>query len=367
MGGGGGTTTTTSKVDMGPWSAQSPFLTDVFGQAKGLYDKGPLKYYPDSTVSPFTAAQNQGYNTIANMGTSPFMPASSQNATDTLSGKYLDPSTNPWLGKTFDAASDAVTRQFKTATAPSTDALFSGAGAYNGSARYNAQNNNNLGLGTTLGNLATSIYGGNYQQERQNQLTTQGMVPSLASARYIDPAAQAQAGTAQQAQNQAELTDKVNRFNFDQNSPWQTLGMYKSMIDGNYGQSGTSTSQQPYYSSGLGQGLGGALGLLGTIGSLATPGISGASALGNIFGGLGGLAMFSDARLKEDIHPIGKTNDGQNLYVYRYKGDNEPRVGLMAQEVERRDPGAVIEHSSGYKMVDYGRALGPSVFMAGAA
>jgi hypothetical protein len=364
MGGGGGTTTTTSKVDTGPWGAQQGYLKDVFASASDLYHKNPSPtYYPDSTVSPFTPGQTQGYQDIVNKGLtgSPFMTASGQNATDTLSGKYLDPSSNPWLTNTFDTAADAVTRQFKTATAPTTDAMFSGNGAYNGSARYNAQNNNNLGLGTTLNGLATSIFGGNYANERQNQLATQGLVPSLASARYIDPTAAAGAGGAQQAQQQAELSDQVNRYNFNQQSPWQTLGQYKSLVDGSYGQQGTTTSQQPYYSNGLGQALGGGLGLLGTIGSLAMPGAGGVSAFGNIF------SAFSDVRLKEDIHPVGKTNDGQNLYLYRYKGDTEPRVGLMAQEVERRDPGAVTEHPSGFKMVDYARALGPSIFMLGHA
>jgi hypothetical protein len=70
------------------------------------------------------------------------------------------------------------------------------------------------------------------------------------------------------------------------------------------------------------------------------------------------LGAFSDVRLKEDIQPVGKTYDGQNLYAYRYKGDPTPHVGLMAQEVEKIKPDAVFEHPSGYKMVDYGKALG---------
>lgn len=285
MAGGGGTTTSTSKVDTGPWGDQQPYLRDVFQNAALQYKNGGnLKYYPDSTVSPFTPAQTQGYQDIINKGQagSPFMDASGQNATDTLNGKYLDPSSNPWLTKTFDAAGDAVTRQFKTATAPTTDAMFSGGGNYNSSARYNAQGNNNLGLGTTLNNLATNIYGGNYANERQNQLAMQGMVPSLASARYIDPMAVAGAGQAQQQQNQSELGDKVNRFNFNQQSPWQTLGLYKSMVDGTYGQQGTSTTTQPSNSSGLGQALGGGLGLLGTIAG---------SYFGGPFGGMAGGSL----------------------------------------------------------------------------
>ena len=81
--------------------------------------------------------------------------------------------------------------------------------------------------------------------------------------------------------------------------------------------------------------------------------------MGGLFG-LGSAAAFkfSDRRLKKNIKKIGKTNDGQNLYKYEYKGSDEPQIGLMAQEVEKRRPDAVITTESGYKAVDYDKALG---------
>jgi hypothetical protein len=65
--------------------------------------------------------------------------------------------------------------------------------------------------------------------------------------------------------------------------------------------------------------------------------------------------LASDERVKDDIEKIGELYDGQNVYLYRYKGDRTPRVGLMAQEVERRYPEAVAEFG-GIKHVDYGAA-----------
>lgn len=86
--------------------------------------------------------------------------------------------------------------------------------------------------------------------------------------------------------------------------------------------------------------------------------------MGGLFG-LGKAAiMASDRRVKEDITEIGETHDGQPLYSYRYKGDDRPQIGLMAQDVEKRDPGAVLE-IGGVKHVDYNRALG-GVFGTGA-
>ena len=81
--------------------------------------------------------------------------------------------------------------------------------------------------------------------------------------------------------------------------------------------------------------------------------------LGGLFGlGAAGVYKFSDRRLKKNIKKIGKTNDGQNLYSYKYKGSDEPQIGLMAQEVEKKRPDAVVTPPSGFKAVDYDKALG---------
>jgi hypothetical protein len=81
--------------------------------------------------------------------------------------------------------------------------------------------------------------------------------------------------------------------------------------------------------------------------------------LGNLFGGLGSVAAaFSDKRLKENVKAVGETNDGQTIYSYNYKGDARPQMGLIAQEVKKRNPGAVMkDKASGFMMVDYGKAL----------
>lgn len=73
---------------------------------------------------------------------------------------------------------------------------------------------------------------------------------------------------------------------------------------------------------------------------------------GSIVGGLFGL---SDARAKEDIERVGETDEGLGVYTYRYKGDPEVRMGVMAQEVARTKPEAVAVRPDGYLGVDYSR------------
>jgi hypothetical protein len=79
------------------------------------------------------------------------------------------------------------------------------------------------------------------------------------------------------------------------------------------------------------------------------------SILGGLFG-LGSSLIMSDRRVKDDIREVGKTNDGQPIYTYRYKGSPMLHMGLMAQDVEQRDPEAVVD-VGGVKMVDYDKAL----------
>jgi len=114
-----------------------------------------------------------------------------------------------------------------------------------------------------------------------------------------------------------------------------------------------------------------ALGLLAQIGvpiaqlgsqsngtSSGTQQMSGADQFSKIAGGIGsllsGYGSFtkSDMRLKEDIEPVGALFDGTPVYGYRYKGAPAYHIGLLAQDVEKTTPAAVIE-INGYKAVDY--------------
>ncbi len=82
--------------------------------------------------------------------------------------------------------------------------------------------------------------------------------------------------------------------------------------------------------------------------------MSGAQQFGEIAGGIGNLLKYlpSDMQLKEDIEQVGTLFDGTPVYGYRYKGAPAYHIGLMAQDVERTAPHAVIE-INGYKAVDY--------------
>jgi len=99
--------------------------------------------------------------------------------------------------------------------------------------------------------------------------------------------------------------------------------------------------------------------------------LAGLTASSNLMGALGGglkmgaslLPFLSDARAKDDIEQVGELFDGQPVHRYRYKGDSRHQIGLIAQEVERERPDAVVADMGAYrkelkglKGVDYRRA-----------
>lgn len=123
------------------------------------------------------------------------------------------------------------------------------------------------------------------------------------------------------------------------NTPNASVGGvdYAGMVRDNY------NAQMEKYKTDVGANnaaMGGMFGLAGTMGSAAMK------------YGPGLMTAFSDRRLKSDIKRIGTTKQGLPFYEYTIFGERQR--GVMADEVERVAPDAVVTHPTGYKMVHYG-------------
>jgi hypothetical protein len=81
----------------------------------------------------------------------------------------------------------------------------------------------------------------------------------------------------------------------------------------------------------------------------------------NMWGGIGQLGaaampwLLSDERAKTDIKKIGTMGRGVPLVEYRYKGTDQPQVGVLAQDAEKVVPSAVRTRPDGFKEVNYPR------------
>ena len=288
-GSGGGDTTVTNRVELPGWAQgyAEQFLRDVAGYVnQGL--SGPYPF-PGRQLYGFTppqiAGMNLGVETALGADPRALLPALGDVAA-TQSGEFLNPASNPWLRQTFNAASQPVVTAFRDATEPGIQAEFARAGSFGGSAQNQAEGIAQQDLGRTLSNLATGIYGGNYEQERQNMIRQQALIPGLLQAGLLPSQELMDIGGAQQQFGQqgldTALTNIENRYNF----PFSLLAQLGGAIPTAVGNAYVSqqTGPNPNAIDPLSAGLAGGLGGLGFLGELGGG--------GGILGGLSTLLGF---------------------------------------------------------------------------
>lgn len=83
---------------------------------------------------------------------------------------------------------------------------------------------------------------------------------------------------------------------------------------------------------------------------------AGMGGLFGLAGSLGSAAIMSDMRVKTEIKRVGSLDNGLPVYSYRYKSGGPIHIGVMAQDVELQNPGAVVE-MNGIKHVRYEDAV----------
>jgi hypothetical protein len=275
-----------------PPKYQLPFLQYGVQQARSLYDQGQGAH-----VAPFNADQVYGMSATRELAKdNPITGAAGNLAQQTLSGGFLG--SNPWLDRTFEQA--------RLATQGGLSSEF---------ARSGRNVDQSIGLRSQqLDNLATNIYGGAYDAERNRQQQVLGMSPMLGQAQYADFDRLFGIGSQQQQLDQQRLE-----------GPGNALDDYLNRISGNMGTT-IKTSQ----SGNNGAGILGGLGLLGS------------------------MLTLSDAREKKEIKHLGSLAD-LGIYEFSYKSDKQHvrHVGLMAQEVELKYPDAVYHDEHGRKYVMY--------------
>lgn len=360
------TTQQSQSSQTSPWAPAMPLVNSLFSQYGGLNpgvtaNQGGALTNLNNSVSNLPNFGDTGASSVNNIfssaGSAPQVGMLNNaystlqgNLGGTASGANLNPYSTPGFGDALKTAMDDITNRTKGVYAASGRDP-SGAGSF-------AQS---LGRGLTQG-VAPTIAGqyntnyGNMVNANNSLFSGAGSTASAINNLRSGDTATALAGltgaSAIPGLYSQPATAQLGAANAQYSQPYQNLAqlLQPSMALAGLGSNSTGTGQSQQTSTPS---------LLSTIGT----GISGAGALagmapgiGSLMSALGPLAMFSDARLKEDAAPVGKLNDGQTVWKYRYRGDPTPRIGLMAHEVERAAPEAVHTHPSGFKMVDYSAA-----------
>jgi len=223
------TTAQTVTTNTAPWSGQQPYLSFGFQQAQDLYNQGGPQYYPGATLAPVSDETTRALALQAQRALqgSPLNAAAQAGALGTARGDYLS-AGNPYLQNMFSSIANTVT--------PSITGTFEGTGRYGSGAYANALTS---ALANTAGNLAYQ----NYNNERGNMMQADAQAPTLANQDYTDIGQLASVGDARQQLAQQNINAAVDRYNYNQNLPYNTLANYMKMIQGNYGSSSTQTTQ----------------------------------------------------------------------------------------------------------------------------
>lgn len=233
----------TTRTEPPKW--QQPYLERGLGYAQDAYSRaGSIP-----NVAPLSNESTQALDHISSRaGYNPITNAQQDLATKTMQGGFLG--SNPYLDQTFNQAALATQNQLAS--------QFAGSGR-----NVDAS----MGLRSQqLNDLATGIYGGAYNDERNRQNQVLGMSPQLQQGAYADYDRLAGVGASREGYQQ-ELLD----------APGNALDQYMNRVSGNMGST-TITPQSRNRASGA---LGGAMmggQALGPWGAL------GGGILGGIFG-----------------------------------------------------------------------------------
>jgi len=307
----GNSTTTTQRAD--PWKPAQPMLEQGLQDAKGLYQSGGFN------IDPYGGSLVAGYDPMRAQADAMTPGAVGAGLGGVGMGqaaltRAMDPAmrSGAW-GQVRQNTIDSIM--------PAINQTFAGAGM-TGSDLH--QQNLARGLSAGLGEVENNAW----QQGEQRALQAAGMVPGMNAAGFGALDWLRQSGQGRQEQAQSEINANVLQDQQRKTAALNAIQDYMSLVGGTGSMFGTNTARAQQN-----MGLGGILGF----GIQALPAI----------------AAMSDRRLKEDIKKVGKTDDGLNVYTYRYKGDPKVQMGVMAQEVEKKKPEAVTT-INGFKAVYYG-------------
>jgi hypothetical protein len=216
-GGGGGTTTT-----QGPPKWQLPYIQQGYQGAQDIYNQGGTGVAP---LSSETESALQGTAARAQAGNAGVTAAQNVN-TQTINGGFMG--SNPYLDQTFNRA--ALQTQGQLAS------QFAGSGR-------NVDQSEGL-RSQQLNDLATGIYGGAYDSERNRQMQAISNAPGLANQDYVDLGQLANVGAQREGYAQELL-----------NQPGINLDQYLGRVTGSVGQ----TSYQPSTRNRAAGAIGGAM------------------------------------------------------------------------------------------------------------
>ena len=220
--GGGGTSTTKNELD----PTIRPFVEYGLNEAKGLYQTDTPQYYGGQTYigpsaqtqSALQAAQNRA------LGGNPLLTGAQAQQGATVGGQFLS-AGNPYFSQAMQGAAQGATQNYNDAIMAAQSGA-SRAGRYGSGVSADIQNRAANTLANTLANKYGEFAAQNYANERALQQQSALNAPALAQADYADIQQLMNVGKTAEDYQKTALQADIDRFNFEQNKPYQKLSAY---------------------------------------------------------------------------------------------------------------------------------------------
>ena len=220
--GGGGTSTTKNELD----PTIRPFVEFGLNEAKDLYQTSSPEYYGGQTyIGPSSQTTSAlGLAQQRALAGSPLLPAAQQQQLGSIQGDYLS-AGNPYFTQALAAPTQQATQAYNDAI-KAAQGTASMAGRYGSGVSADIQNRAANTLATTLANKYGDLAYQNYAGERAMQNQAVMNAPTLAQADYADISQLANVGKTAEDYQKTALQADIDRFNFEQNKPYQKLSSY---------------------------------------------------------------------------------------------------------------------------------------------
>jgi len=233
-GGGGGSSTTTQTIA----PELKPLATAYTNKAIDLGNQGFTPYNQQRFAGP-TGAENAGLDMITNRAQSgsPLI----NTGTNTLNNMLQPGQSNPYLDQAVSRAQSSVVDQFNNMSKPQTESAMVNSGSFGNSGLQQTLMNQQIAAGKQLGDIASQMYGQDYENSQGRALQAAQLAPQYANAQYNDAQQLLNAGSYLRNFDQQGKDFQFQQFQDMQNLPYKQLGAMSGVFGSNLG--GTSTTK----------------------------------------------------------------------------------------------------------------------------
>lgn len=244
MGKSAGGNTTTSQTGYPSW--QLPAVQRFVNDSTSLYQQGGPRMSPDSRVAPFNASELASQTSLQNAaGDAGNLANTGRDAAMFNLGAGRDPNSNPFLRSAIQAATQPVIDNLLQQALPRIRNQSFLSGTTGGSRQGIAEANAVRDTARVATDIASQMSNQGYLSGQTNSLNTMALLPTLQQSLTAPATMQGAVGEQERALQEAVLNENANRYEYNQQLPYQNLTQYGNAIRQPFGTEGSTSTTVP--------------------------------------------------------------------------------------------------------------------------